>query len=52
MRRHIKIAIGITMMGLFALIFWQAAPEVARPGMAAWVGDMIRIRHPIIAVLM
>src|ERR1700719_282481 len=23
MRRHIKIAIAITMMGLFALMFWQ-----------------------------
>ena len=28
MRRHIKIAIAITMMGLFALMFWQTFLDV------------------------
>ena len=28
MRRHIKIAIAITMMGLFALMFWQTILDV------------------------
>ena len=28
MRRHIKIAIAITMMGLFALMFWQMILDV------------------------
>jgi hypothetical protein len=28
MRRHIKIAIAITMMGLFTLMFWQTILDV------------------------
>jgi hypothetical protein len=35
MRRHIKIAIGITMMGLFALMFWQTILDVTGKDAAA-----------------
>ena len=40
MRRQIKIAIAITMMGLFALMFWQTILDVT--GKDAAVADAQR----------
>ena len=44
MRRHIKIAIAITMMGLFDLMFWQTILDVTGKDAAVAGAQSKRLR--------